>query len=391
MKIHTKNIIQNSKLNFIEDGKNLDEILKVKDKIVVHLKQGIKNTKELERKLKLKDRMTRRTLLDLEKEGIVKRIRKLKMRRKLGESDSWKLIKKEKIIKRVPKNKICLYYETYHKNNIYKKHYFIVPKTLFLKEEFLASLGFFQAEGSKKMKSVEIVNSEINLIKIFLNFLEYFNIKKDKLRYRLTFNKKILKKLNLSMESLETESIKFWDKIVDSSRYNYGKINYAGTYMGNLRKNTPKQGSLSIEYCNTLFRLFLDRLIKYIKNNLKKKEDIIAYLRGFFAGEAYVGEKDREIQLASIDLNELELVKNLLTKININCSISKKTSTSPPRIIITRLRSFLILESYNIFKFHQVKKKSLIKKILNYKSLDKEIKKYYNKKLDRLIQKTIGM
>lgn len=392
MVIHTKDLIKTSKLKFLDERKNMKSILKIKDKIVIFLKREIKNTKEIEKELNLKPRTTRRVLFDLEKEKLVKRIRMGKIRRKLGESDSWKLINQEKILKKVPKNKICVFYKTFHKNNIYKKHYFILPKKLYFNENFLSALGFFQAEGSKKMKSVEIVNSELNLIKLFLKFLKHFNIKEEKLRFRITLNKKILKKSKINGKNLEKNAKKFWDKVVDSSIYKYGKINYTGASMGNLRKNTPKQGSLSIEYCNTVFRLFLNKLIIYVKNNLLEKKAIIAYLRGFFAGEAYVGEKDREIQLASTDLDELKLVKDLLTKININCSISKKTSTSPPRIILTNLRSFLLLEDYNIFKFHPIKKRSLLIKILNYKTPDQKIRKHYNKKLiqlNELIQKRI--
>ena len=390
MIIHTKDIIDRGELKVINKKQNLNGILKVKDRIVLYLEKGIKNTKEIENELKLKGRTTRKALFDLENEKIVKRFRKEKMKRKLGESDSWKLIKKKNILKTVPKGKICIFYNTYHGNKTYKNHFIIIPKILLLNENHLSALGFFQAEGSKKRKSVEIVNSELQLINLFLNFLDHFGIKKENLRFRITLNKKILTKLKMKRKNLEEKSMIFWNNLVDNSKYKYKKINYAGSSIGNLRKETPKHGSLSIEYCNTKFRLFLKKLLEYTKKNLVNKEDIVAYLRGFFAGEAYVGKKDREIQIASIDLEELNFVKKLLEKLDLPCSISKETSTSPPRIIITKLKSFLILEELDIFKFHHIKKRNLLIKMMNYKTLDENLRRKYNKKLNFLIQKRIS-
>ncbi len=200
------------------------------------------------------------------------------------------------------------------------------------------------------------MNSEPRLINLFISFLKYLGIKKERLSFRIIFNKKILFKMKINKKDLEKNSKIFWNKIANVEQNNYRKFNYSGTLKGSLRKESPIYGSLAIEYCSTIFRAFLKELLKETKNNLTNKKEITAYLRGFIAGEAYVGKKDREIQIASTDLEELNFVKELFNKINIKCSISKETSTSPPRIIITNLKSFLILESFGIFKFHPLKK-----------------------------------
>lgn len=384
MIIHTKDILKRSNLNFLDENNSMEPVLKIKDKVVLYLRKNVKNTKEIEKGLGLRGRSTRKALFDLERENIVKRIRKEKMNRKSGESDSWRLINNKSIYDHVPKDKLCAFYETYHKNNIHKKHYLLFEKEIILNENYISALGFFQAEGSKKMKAIEVVNSEPLLIYLFINFLDVFRVKKGDLSFRVIFNKKIIDRLKIKKDDLEKNSKRVWDKIADSSKYNYKKYNYSGTSIGKLRKQSPMCGSLNVEYSNTVLRKFLFGLLNESKENLSDKKEIAAYLRGLFAGEAYVGKYDREIQIASIDINELNFVKKLLEKINIKSSISKETSTSPPRIIITNLNSFLILESIDIFRFHPSKKINLLTKILNYKTLDDSLRKEFEIKLSDL-------
>jgi intein-encoded DNA endonuclease-like protein len=130
----------------------------------------------------------------------------------------------------------------------------------------------------------------------------------------------------------------------------------------------------------------LFNLIKISKNRIEDEKEAIAYLRGYFCGEAYVGKSDREIQIGSNEMEQLIFSKKLLEKIGIKSSISIKTSTSPPRLIITKLSYFIILEKEDIFKFHLEKKENLIRKILNYKSLDRLLRKKLEEKLKKLEQ-----
>ncbi|GEM_PF-6795404 len=389
MIIHTIDILKKEGLNFLGENESMESVLRIKEKIINYLKKGVKNTKEIEKGLGLKGRSTRKALFELEKKGVVKRIRKEKMKRKFGESDSWELRKNIQIEYYVPKGEVCGVYETFHNNNVYKKHYLLLKKEIILNETDLTALGFFQAEGSKKIKTIEVVNSEPLLISLFISFLEGFGVNKKDLSFRVVFNKKIIDRLKTNKKDLEEKSKVIWDKIADSSKYKYKKYNYSGTLIGELRKQSPVWGSLNVEYCSVLLKKFLSGLLNEAKNNLEEKEEIAAYLRGFFAGEAYVGKYDREIQIASIDLNELNFVKKLLEQIGIHGSISKKTSTSPPRIIITNLDSFLTLESIDIFRFHPPKKINLLTKILNYKCLNDTLRKELKIKLaktDKLLE-----
>jgi len=384
MIIHTKRTLKNLGVSFLEEHANILNILKGEDKIKIILKRGVMNTNKIIKKFDLTPRAIRKCLLILEKKGEIKRIKSKIVRRKFGESDYWRLLKRKVLPPKVPKRNIFLYYRKEHYNKGYKNHYMFLPKKIVLNENELSAIGFFDAEGTKtNPKSIEVVNCETRLIKLFLKFLKHFKIKKEDLTYRIIFNKKILSKLNKKPKELE--SLKFWTNNITIPKDRIRKFNYTGLKKGKLRINYTKHGSLDIKYNGVLFRMFFFNLIKEMKKELKKEKDIISYLRGYLAGEAYVGKYDREIQIASKDISHLNFIKNLLEKINVKNSISKATSTSPPRIIITKLDYFLRLESIDIFKFHPKKKFNLLSKILNYKSLAQNIRLKLKKKLSNLI------
>jgi len=259
------------------------------------------------------------------------------------------------------------------------------PKKIILNTEFLSALGFFDAEGSKtKPKSIEVVNSEPSLIRLFINFLDYFKIKKENLSYKIIFNNKLPYLLKTSKKQISNNAIKFWSSQVRIPINKEIKTSYVGKPIGKSRAKVIKYGSLDINYNSVLFRKFLFNLIKIAKDRIRDERESVAYLRGFFCGEAYVGKSDREIQVGSKDKEQLNFSKRLLKVIDINSSICNETSTSPPRLIITSLKDFIILENKEIFKFHLDKKKNLIKKILNYKSLDSLLRKKLEEKLKKL-------
>ena len=371
MIIHTTEIIRKLNLNYLEEGKEIINVINGEDKIKIILNEKIMSTKEITKILNLTPRAIRKCLSNLERKGKVKRRRGKKINKNFRNSDYWRLIEKPDIPHKVPDKKILVYYKKEHYNKSYRSHYMFLPQKIILNKDKLSAIGFYDAEGSKtKPKSIEVVNSEPRLIIEFIRFLEEFGIEKENLSYRIIFNKKLLNVLDQSKEELESESLRFWENEVGIPKKRLRKFNYAGVKEGNIRINKIIYGSLNINYNSVLFRKFIFSLIKQVKVKIKKEGEIVSYLRGYLAGEAYVGQRDREIQIASIDKEHLAFVKLLLERIGIRCSINKETSTSPQRIIIANINSFLILESVDIFKFHPMKRQNLIKKILNYKSIN---------------------
>jgi len=390
MIIHTKKIIKNIGIKFLEEGKEIINVVKGEEKIKFILFKGKMTTNKIYKKTNLKPRTVRQCLLKLEKKGKVKRIKGKEINKKVRYCDSWILKKEESMVKKVPENKVFAYYKTEHQNKGYRQHYMFFPKKIILNEDFISAIGFFEAEGSKtKHKSIEAVNSEPKLIKSFLKLLEIFGIAKENLTYRITFNKKIPRLIKKSKIIIEKEAEKVWRKEVQIPKNKKIKFSHLGKAEGKPKGEIIKYGSLTLNYNSVLFRSFLFELIKECKKNIQTQKEAIAYLRGYLAGEAYVGKKDYQIQIASNDENELDFLKKLLEKIEVKNSFSKKTSTCPKRLLISHLKSHIILEKKDIFLFHSSKEKALIIKILNYKNVKEEKRKELEKKLKQINQKPV--
>ncbi len=384
MIIHTQDIAKKMEIRFLKEGKDISNFVKGEEKIKFILSKGKMTTNEIYKRADLTDRAIRKILKKLEKKGEVKRIKGKEINKKVRYSDSW-ILKTKNLIKKVPQNKILIYYKKEHYNKGYRKHYMFFPKKIILNEKFLSALGFFDAEGSKtKYKSVEVVNSEPSLIRLFISFLDYFKIKTENLNYRIIFNNKLPYLLKMSKKEISNNAIEFWSNQVKIPINKEIKISYVGRSTGKSRANIIKYGSLNIHYNSVLFRKFLFNLIKTVKDKKMSKEESMAYLRGYFCGEAYVGKSDREIQIGSNDKEQLFFSKKLLEQIEIKSSLCNETSTCPPRLIITRLKDFIILEDKDIFRFHFDKRKNLIKKILNYKSIEDSLKGMLVRKLRKL-------
>jgi len=387
MIIHTKEIIKNIGIKSLQEGKDISNVVKGEEKVKFILYKRKMKTNEIYKKIDLSPRAIRKCLSKLEEKGEAKRIKGRDINKKVRYSDSW-ILKEKNIIKKVPQNKILAYYKKEHYNKSYRQHYMFFPKKTIINENFLSAIGFFDAEGTKTHhKLIEIVNSEPSLIKLFIDFLNYFKIKRENLSYKIIFNNKLPYLLKISKKKISNNAIKFWSDQIKIPVNKEIKISYVGKPIGKSRANIIKYGSLDINYNSVLFRKFLFNLIEISKSKIKNKKESIAYLRGYFAGEAYVGESDKQIQVGSKDEEQLYFSKKLLKKIGVRSSICNATSTCPPRLLISDLRSFIILESKDFFKFHRDKEVNLIKKILNYKSVDDALRKKLNEKLKSINKK----
>ncbi|HDK42391.1 MAG TPA: hypothetical protein ENG87_03355, partial [Candidatus Pacearchaeota archaeon] len=371
-------------VKYLKGGEDINNIVKGEEKIKFILSKEKMTTNDIYKETNLTSRAVRRCLLKLEKKREVKRIKGREINKKVRYCDSW-ILNSKNVIKKVPWNKILVYYKKEHYNKGYRQHYMFFPKKIILNEKFLSALGFFDAEGSKtKPKSTEVVNSKPSLIKLFINFLDYFEIKRENLSYKIIFNNKLPYLLKMPKKQISDDAKILWRRQVKIPTNKEIKTSYVGESTGKSRENIIKYGSLDINYNSVLFRKLLFELIKIAKDRIINENDSLAYLRGYFCGEAYVGKKDRQIQVGNDERNQLDFSKELLEIINVDSSIYGETSTSPPRIVIQRLRSFIILEDKDIFRFHPDKRKNLIKKILNYKSIDNSLRKKLVRKLKKL-------
>ena len=380
MIIHTEKLIKGLGFEFLDEGVDSFKIFNNKDKIKFILQKNNLSTQQISSKLSLKRGSLNKCLKELKLKKEIKKIDE-----NIINNPFWELITPNKIRRTVPKEKIMAFYSNNNMKEIYRNNYFIFPKKIYMKKKELISVGFFDAEGTKKKeKSVEIVNSEPMLMDLFINFLNNFNITKDQLSYRIVFNIKLTEFLKRDKKSLEKVSEKFWRIRLSLPENKVIKFNHAGSKEGRISKNIIEYGSLNIVFNKVLFRKFLFSLINETKKAMTTNEDIGNYLKGYISGEAYVGRSDREIQIASNDKEHLDFIRRLFEVIGVRSSISKETSTAPPRLIITRLSSFLTIDNLNLFEFHNEKRKNLIIKILNYKSIENNKRRQLKRKLNNL-------
>ncbi|OGE81333.1 MAG: hypothetical protein A2826_02125 [Candidatus Doudnabacteria bacterium RIFCSPHIGHO2_01_FULL_43_23] len=102
---------------------------------------------------------------------------------------------------------------------------------------FLGGLLLYLAEGSKKMERFQFMNSDINLIKIMLEWIYIFeNLKKNQIHARLYTHKIYYKK---NYES-------FWSKNVCIPLKNFSKTIYKPS-VHKVKKNPHYKGCLRIE------------------------------------------------------------------------------------------------------------------------------------------------
>ena len=209
MIIHTQDIIKNLEVKFLKEGMKINKVIKGEEKIKLILSERKMTTNEIYKETNLTSRTIRKCLFKLEKKKEVKRIKGKEINKKVRHCDSWILNSKD-IIKKVPQNKILVYYRREHYNQGYRQHYMFFLKKIILNAEFLSAFGFFDAEGSKtKPKSTEVVNSEPSLIRLFINFLDYFKIKTENLSYKIIFNNKLPYLLKIPKKQISNNAIKF--------------------------------------------------------------------------------------------------------------------------------------------------------------------------------------
>lgn len=384
MKIQVENLFKNNtnKIEIFNSGENILDKLPTNLKIINLLKSGSKTTKEIYACISCKKRTIRKILATLENKKIVKRVTGNKINSSFRFSDSWCLIKQIEVPKVVPKSYSCLWYRTLHHNKGYKNHYMLIPREIPLNELVVSSCGLLIAESTKTIpKSLEFANSEPIMVQRILDFLKFFNINLSELKWRIVFNGK-LKKIYTKTE--EKASKHLWLKTTELSSYNeqLSSPHYTKNIKGNMKENVL-WGTVDIYYHNTIFRSFILKLLENIKEIVINNRELATYyLKGYLAGEAYVGSHDREIQFASINNQELNVAYQCLNLLGIKSSFSKATSTSPPRIIITNLDGFLKLYKNNIFELNLYKKLALLNKILRYKKIENGLKENINKEIN---------
>lgn len=385
MEIHTIAVVKRlkgelkpkRKIKILLSGTDVFENLPTEGKIICLLKRrGLSTTRDLYPLLAVKGRATRKCLKNLEQDGHVKRIKGNVINESFRVSDSWILASNNKILSKIPKNKIGLFYQSAHYNKGFKNHLLYLPSQIDPTTLALI-MGLFDAEGSKtKFKTIEFTNSEPDLIKVFLKFFEAsFDIPSTDWKWRISFKQRFMESNNHPRE----EAAKlFWIKTCNLDPMKIGSITYTGKIWSKSYESKD-WGTLSLSLNNLLLTRFFFLLLRIAKKNILAARQLSKlYIDGFMSGEACVCR--RQLQVASIDEGFLRSIKDSLTKFNIAATFAKPTINTPKRLLINGRKSLLVLSEI-IFTYEPFKKRKLLFNLLRYKSLPPKNKALITQKL----------
>ncbi|MCK4327606.1 MAG: hypothetical protein KAW41_03950 [Candidatus Diapherotrites archaeon] len=394
MKIHTLDVLPRQvrtkagkkRLLVLKEG-SISSLLPIKLRILRLLSKKALKTTQVTELLGIQKRTTRKFLNELEIEEKIVRTEGNRINNSFRFADSWRIVGKiSGIPNKPPKDRVCVWYSTKH-TNYSTRHYCFLPKEIGLTDNIASAIGIFDGEGSKtKITTLEIVNNEPLVIKCLLEFFGIFGIRKKDWKWRLTFNIKLKDKLSVKAIKKARE---YWVKSTKISAENEtaSSPQFLGTRIGKIRRGPP-WGALSIFYNSVILRSVLASIMENLKPMILQDPQLVAgYLRGYLAAEAYVGANDRAIQTASTRKEELAYLGKCFDVIGVKASMSKATSTSPPRIIVTNFDSFMKLYKLDVFRLHPYKKANLLSKLLNYTLLTGDDKEKIGKELKTLNNK----
>jgi len=278
----------------------------------------------------------------------------------------------ENIIIESKKENILVYYITKYPTGQPKSAKFqpaktLIPKHIKLSKELVQSLGMYQGDGQKSTKSksyqsTRFSNSEPKLLNHFLEFLKIFNIPDEK----LYFNLRISKNTKCSEDYLR----KYWSKILNIPIQNFYKIQWRENKYKYSRVAT--YGTLTIIYSNSSFRLVIDSLLKYIKNNALKNNSIaMNFLKGLIAADGNVysnlSNTSRSVNIAAKPDEDRIFINKLFYNLNI---ITNKDNLTKGKesVNITGYPNLKIMEKYTLCNLHPKKEKKFDEMIKSYKN-----------------------
>ncbi|MEW6295251.1 MAG: hypothetical protein AB1467_03050 [Candidatus Diapherotrites archaeon] len=234
-----------------------------------------------------------------------------------------------------------------------------LPRYIKLNEKLVQSLGLFQGEGSKNnLRRVEIVNSDFNLINLFLEcFEENFLAPRVKWRAKIIYTnlKKSLQK--------EKKFKKIWSKQINIPFVNFTKTKL---FVGN---PIAECGSLHLYLPDVVFREVWFSILNNITLFLTKKIDYSKwFMQGVLAadGSPIISNSNLDyIQIRIENQKEIDLYSQALKKLGITINSNLKYKS----IKIQRQQNLLNVFNHKLFNLHKKRNFKFLNGLYNKKRI----------------------
>ncbi len=234
-----------------------------------------------------------------------------------------------------------------------------LPRYIELDERLIQSLGFFQGEGSKThFRRVEIVNSNSDLINLFLDYFEKnFQLPRDKWRARVIYT-------NPTKMPHKEELLKnLWSKQTEIPLGNFTKTKL---FIGNPK---AENGSLHLYLPGLVFREIWFSILNNINLFLTKKTDYSKwFLQGVLAADGspiISNGKLNEVMIRVENQKEIDLYSNAFK----NLGIDIKSNLKYRSIRIFNQRNLLKVFTHELFKLHNERHIKFLNGLHNRKRL----------------------
>lgn len=230
-----------------------------------------------------------------------------------------------------------------------------LPINILVNKEFVEGLAYYIGDGRLKTdRGLSTINSSIEIIKFFLNWLQkYFNADSKDIKTNI-----FLPYPNFNIMSEKRK----WSKLLEAN-INFVKI----------KSGYKDHHKILIEtyYYRTISKLVLDKIIPIIKMKcLSNKPFAEAYIRGIMAAEGSpkYNEKShqRAIHLKMKDKIEVEYIFKLLEFLNFTPDLFFSRHDNEWIVSISGFYELKRLKEMNVFKLNIERRKKLERALSNY-------------------------
>ena len=234
----------------------------------------------------------------------------------------------------------------------------ILPKTIDLEDKDIIAIGLYFVEGNKKIGKgityhsgeLAFINSDIESLKLFLNFMKNFRLNEKDFKWGIEFNRNFKGKINKS------DIITYWiDELgLDLKNLRPKWLNYTGTIGSKIPPSSNKYGCLRLSYGSVILRNVLINFINKTFDDFildKDTKNLSFILAGYFAGDGHVsyykksrGRKQVEFLCNdSILMDRLKIALELIGLKNIKKTNPEFTKTHSHALRIYNKPDFMLL------------------------------------------------
>lgn len=222
------------------------------------------------------------------------------------------------ITKNLKKNKIKIWYKNKKGRN---PKPIILTRFLKLDKNFYEIIGMYFGDGLKSLsgsgnRQIYFANTEWNLHKAWVDFLNKFDISKNELHYQIQIGER--------NEKFDKDKIKkYWSDKLNLPLENFNKVSIKKN------KRTKQNVVLLIAFYSKIYSLLFRNLYNWcLENKLKQTKNIVSFVKGLFAAEGSVRvTKTGVIHSVGISAGtheKREFIRKLLKRLNIRSVNSSK-------------------------------------------------------------------